>query len=166
MDGIRGITVKVCLDNIEISNTKIKAESGLLLSKLSNIALENELSGLEFACGIPGTVGGAVRMNAGAYGKEIKDILESTTFIDENFEIRSISNEENKFKYRSSRFVENKKEIVLSAVFNLEKKSKDEIKQEMQNNKKMRDGKQPINYPSAGSSFKRKERIYNCKINR
>ena len=163
MDGIRGITLKIDLNNIEVSGNKIKVESGVLLSKLANIALENELSGLEFSCGIPGTVGGAVRMNAGAYGNEVKDVLEETTYIDENLEIHTISNVENEFKYRSSRFVNNKKDIILSAVFALEKKEKELIKAKMEDYKNSRFEKQPIEFPSAGSSFKRKDEFITAK---
>ncbi len=151
------------MNNIEINEKKINAQCGVLLSKLANVALENELSGLEFICGIPGTLGGAVRMNAGAYGSEIKDVLEETTYIDENLNIRTISNNENEFKYRSSRFVNNKKDIILSAVFNLEKKNSDEIKAKMEEYKNSRCEKQPIEFPSAGSSFKRKNEFITAK---
>ena len=93
-------------------------------------------------------------MNAGAYGSEIKDVLESITYIDENLEIKTISNNEADFSYRNSRFVNNKKDIILSAVFKLERKDKNEIEQKMEKYKISRQEKQPIEIPSAGSSFK------------
>ena len=94
-------------------------------------------------------------MNAGAYGYEIKDILESTTYIDENLKIHTIDNNKNEFKYRSSRFVVNKKDIIVSAVLNLEKSNKEKIELQMKENKELRNKKQPVNLPSAGSTFKR-----------
>lgn len=126
-----------------------------MLSKISNEAYNKSLSGLEFAVGIPGTVGGGVKMNAGAYGREIKDILVNTTYINENLEITTINNEEHDFKYRHSRFNENKNDIIISSVWKLQKGSKEEIKAQMNENMKSRKEKQPINFPSAGSSFKR-----------
>lgn len=126
-----------------------------MLSKISNEAYNKSLSGLEFAIGIPGTVGGAIKMNAGAYGKEIKDILVNTTYIDKDLEIRTINNEEHDFKYRHSRFNENKSDIIISSIWQLQKGSKEEIKAQMDANMKSRKEKQPINFPSAGSSFKR-----------
>lgn len=129
--------------------------AGVLLSKISNEACNKGLSGLEFAVGIPGTAGGAIKMNAGAYGREIKDILISTTYINENLECITINNDEHDFKYRHSRFNENKKDVIVSSIWRLQKGSKEEIKAKMNENMKSRKGKQPINFPSAGSSFKR-----------
>ncbi len=167
MDGIRGITIKLDFKNIEIvDEIKIKAEAGALLSKLSNIALNNELTGLEFATGIPGALGGAIRMNAGAYGMEMKDIIDKVTYLDENLEIKTIGNEENEFGYRISRFAKNKKEIVISAVLKLSKGNKEEIKLKMDENMNSRKQKQPIDMPSAGSAFKRENRFYNCRAYR
>lgn len=126
-----------------------------MLSKISNEACNKSLSGLEFAIGIPGTVGGAVKMNAGAYGSEIKDILVNTTYIDKNLEIRTINNEEHNFKYRHSRFNENKSDIIISSIWQLQKGNKEEIRTQMDANMKSRKEKQPVNFASAGSSFKR-----------
>ena len=103
-------------------------------------------------------------MNAGAYGKEIKDALESTTYIDENLEIHTISNKENEFEYRNSRFVEHKKDIILSAIFNLKNGNKEQIELKMKEYKESRIKKQPINYPSAGSSFKRTGELITAKL--
>lgn len=126
-----------------------------MLSKISNEACNKGLSGLEFAVGIPGTVGGAIKMNAGAYGREIKDILVNTTYINENLECITINNEEHDFKYRHSRFNENKKDVIISSIWKLQKGNKEAIKANMNENMKSRKEKQPVNFPSAGSSFKR-----------
>lgn len=126
-----------------------------MLSKISNEACNRSLSGLEFAIGIPGTVGGGIKMNAGAYGSEIKDILVNTTYIDKDLEIRTINNEEHDFKYRHSRFNENKSDIIISSILQLKKGNKEEIRTQMDANMKSRKEKQPVNFASAGSSFKR-----------
>ena len=154
--GIRGVVLKLQLSNINfIENNLVNVEAGVLLSKISNIAYEKGLSGLEFACGIPGSIGGAVKMNAGAYGKEIKDVLISTTYLDKNLELHTINNKENKFDYRCSRFSYNKEDIIISATLKLKPDVKEKIKLEMDSNMKSRKEKQPINFPSAGSIFKR-----------
>ena len=161
MDGIRGITLKINFKDIEIiDGTKIKAGAGVLLTKLSNVALENSLTGIEFACGIPGTLGGAIKMNAGAYGSEIKDVLVSTTYLDEKLELHTITNEENEFSYRNSRFFKNKKDIIISAILNLEKGIKEDIELKINKDKESRKKNQPLDMPSAGSAFKRENRIY------
>ena len=129
----------------------------MLLSKIANLAYEKSLTGFEFASGIPGTLGGAIRMNAGAYGGEIKDVLVSTTYIDENLEIHTISNQENGFKYRHSRFIKNNRDIIISAVLQFTTGNKEEIRAKMDSNANLRKEKQPINYPNAGSTFKRGE---------
>ena len=107
-NGIRGMVLQLKLDEIKIDDTIIEAGSGALLSKVSKTAYENSLSGLEFASGIPGTIGGAITMNAGAYGGEFKDIVISTTYIDNNLNINTINNIQHKFEYRSSIFKNNK----------------------------------------------------------
>lgn len=127
----------------------------MLLSKIANVAYEHELTGLEFVAGIPGTMGGAVRMNAGAYGKEIKSIIYSTTYIDKNSKLRILNNLEHEFNYRTSRFSKNKNEIIVESIIKLERGNKAEIKQKMDDDKKSRGLKQPLQYPNAGSIFKR-----------
>ena len=113
--GIRGIVIKPDFKEIEfIDETTIKVGSGVLLSKIANVAYEHELTGLEFVAGIPGTMGGAVRMNAGAYGKEIKSIIYSTTYMDKNSKLGILNNIEHEFNYRTSRFSKNKNPISLS----------------------------------------------------
>lgn len=128
-----------------------------MLSKISKEVCKQDLSGLEFACGIPGTIGGAIRMNAGAYGGEMKDIVISTTYIDENLKLHTINNIENEFSYRNSRFIKNKRDIIVSAILQLKQGNEEEIRKKMNNNIKSRNEKQPINYPSGGSTFKRGE---------
>lgn len=110
---------------------------------------------MEFLAGIPGTIGGAVRMNAGAYGGEIKDILVKTTYLNENLEIKEFSNEAQKFSYRHSIFCENPDFIILETELKLEKDLEENINSRIDEMMKNRIEKQPINYPSAGSTFKR-----------
>lgn len=154
--GIRGIVVKPEFKEIEfIDEETIRVGAGVLLSKIANVAYEHELTGLEFAEGIPGTMGGAVRMNAGAYGKEIKSVIYSTTYIDKNSEVKIANKLEHEFDYRKSRFAKNKDEIIVESIIKLEKGNKAEIKQKMDDDKKSRKLKQPLQYPNAGSVFKR-----------
>ncbi len=129
----------------------------MLLSKISNEAYNKGLTGLEFAIGIPGSIGGAVRMNAGAYGNEIKDIVLSSEYLDKNLTLHKINNKDHEFKYRYSRFNENKSDIIISSVLQLKEGNKEEIKEKMNMNMNSRRKKQPINYPSGGSTFKRKD---------
>ena len=110
---------------------------------------------MEFLAGIPGTIGGAVRMNAGAYGGEIKDILVKTTYLNENLEIKEFSNEAQEFSYRHSIFCENPDFIILETELKLEKDLEENINSRIDEMMKNRIEKQPINYPSAGSTFKR-----------
>ena len=134
------------------------------MPKAANIAYENGLSGLEFACGIPGTIGGAIKMNAGANGGEMKDVVISTKYLDINaMEIIEIDNIEHNFDYRHSRF-SNKKDIIISSKLRLIKANKEEIKLKMEENNKSRREKQPINYPSAGSVFRRNKDFITAKL--
>ena len=155
--GIRGIVAKLDFNKIEIDSNSgiIKVSGDYSVSKLSRRCAENSLAGAEFLSGIPGTVGGAVRMNAGAFGGEIKDILVKTTYLDENFEIKEFSNEEQDLSYRHSIFCDNQKWIVLEAELKLEKDDKDTINYRIEELIKTRVEKQPMEYPSAGSTFKR-----------
>lgn len=138
--------------------------AGVLLSKLSNVALENKLTGMEFACGIPGTVGGAIRMNAGAHGKEMKDVINKVTYIDKDGKIYTIGNNECKFENRKSIFSRNHNYIILSAQIKLEHGNKEEITNKMNEHLIFRKEKQPISYPSAGSVFKRGENYISAKL--
>lgn len=162
--GIRGVTIKLNFENIMINNDEISVGSGFLITKLARIAYENSLSGLEFASGIPGTVGGAIKMNAGAYGGEFKDIVEETTYMDENLKIHTINNKQQEFSYRNSMFNTHDEFIILSTKFKLHKDNKDAIKKKMDENSESRKEKQPINYPNAGSIFKRKKEYIAAEI--
>ena len=124
---------------------------------------DEELSGLEGLSGIPGSVGGAVVMNAGAYGKEMKDVVLSTTCMDKNGKLYTFSNEEQEFSYRNSIF-QKKDYIIIETKLKLEYGKKDEIQKRMEEYFKSRKEKQPIEYPSAGSSFKRQEGIITAKL--
>lgn len=164
-EGIKGVTIKLEFKEYKyINDNTIEVGSGMLLSRLSNLVCEKGLTGMEFACGIPGTVGGATRMNAGAHGKEMKDIIVSTTYIDKECKICKINNPENKFGNRTSLFSMNKEYIIVSVEIKLEKGSKDNIKNKINENLKFRKEKQPINLPSAGSIFKRGENFFAAKL--
>lgn len=163
--GIRGVIIKIAdnFKNIEIDKDKIIVEAGALLSTISKKALKSSLSGFEFAGGIPGTIGGAVTMNAGAYGGEMKDVVEMVKCIDKDGNVINLSNEDMHFAYRKSR-VEEEHLIVLEVVLKLKKSSYDEIKIEMDQLNKKRTTKQPINLPSGGSTFKRPTGYYAAKL--
>ena len=154
-NGIRGIVGKIDFDKIEIDekNGKVIVSSDYPVSKLSRKCAKYGLSKMEFLAGIPGTVGGAVRMNAGAYGGETKDILERVTFLNENLEIKVLSNEELDFSYRHSIFCEKTKWIILEAELKLEKDLEENVNSRIDEMMKNRIEKQPINFPSARKYF-------------
>lgn len=137
-----------------LPNDEIFCEAGAMLKKLCKTALDSSLTGAEFAWGIPGTVGGAVFMNAGAYGEEIKMIIKECTFLDSDGEVKTYSADKLDLSYRKSLFSENGG-IILSAVFSLEKGDRAQIKAKMDDLLSRRKDKQPLEYPSAGSTFKR-----------
>lgn len=153
--GFKGIIIKIFknFNNIEANRNTIKAQAGATLSAISKFALEKSLSGFEFASGIPGTIGGGVCMNAGAYGGELKDIIKSVTVI-ENGKITKLKNSECQFEYRNSRILKEKL-TVLEAEIELKNGNREEILSKMKEINKTRNEKQPIEYPSAGSTFKR-----------
>ncbi|MBN1624814.1 MAG: UDP-N-acetylmuramate dehydrogenase [Clostridia bacterium] len=159
--GIRGVVVKISDNFCYISENGgvIRAQAGALLSTVAHKAMNNSLTGLEFASGIPGTVGGGVMMNAGAYDGELKDSLLYSVYMDGNGEIVRIGNEEHKFGYRSSIFSDNRF-IVLESTFGLEKGVRSEIKASMADLNKRRRDKQPLAIPNAGSTFKRPKGHY------
>ena len=153
--GFRGVVLSLKnVKNIYVDGEKIEAECGVMLKEVSDKAIENSLTGFEFACGIPGTIGGAVFMNAGAYDGEISKVIESAEVIDENCNIIRLSREELDFGYRSS-LVMKKGYTVLSAVFKLEKGQVKTLKELIEDLTNKRESKQPLEYPSAGSTFKR-----------
>ncbi len=161
--GFRGVIIKINkkmnVVKINYEKKEIWAEAGILLSVLANRALENNFSGMEFASGIPGTLGGAICMNAGAYGREIKDIFVSAEVLYKN-KIKIM--EDLKFDYRKSLI--NKNYVVLSAKIKLNAGSYDEIKSKMEEYKIKRKNSQPLNFFSAGSTFKRPKNNFAGKL--
>lgn len=160
--GVRGVIIHLAKDFSNISlleDNVIKADAGALLEDVCLFACENNLSGMEPLYGIPASVGGAVYMNAGAYNGEIKHVVSKVEFINDNDEIEVLTNEEAKFAYRNSYFMKNKG-IIVSAYFKLHPSSKEEIKKVMDDFLNRRIDKQPLDYPSAGSTFKRPENNY------
>jgi len=160
--GIRGIVIKISgkFNNYEIENNRIVVCAGMSMPRLSRIAMKNGLSGLEFACGIPGVIGGGIRMNAGAYGSEMSNVLVRTTYIDEDLNIKTIENEEHNFSYRYSIFKDHPEYVIVQTELELEKKDVNEIKDKIDGNTAARNEKQPLEYPNAGSTFKRPEGFY------
>ena len=163
--GIRGIVIELSdnFNNFEIEGNIIKAQSGALLSILGRNALRNSLTGIEFAAGIPGTLGGALAMNAGAYGGEMKDVVKSVRLMDTDGNIVEFTNEQMEFEYRRS-ILSRTDYIVLSAVMELKEGNVDEIKEVMADYSNKRTTKQPLNFPSAGSTFKRPEGHFAAKL--
>ncbi len=155
-DGIRGVVLVISDDSITVDGDIITASAGAKLSKLCNAALKSGLSGFEFGYGIPGSVGGAVYMNAGAYDGEIKQVIVSATSITRDGEIKTRTAEELLLGYRTSVFKQND-EIILSAKFKLIPAEKDGVKAKMDDYLSRRKDKQPLEFPSAGSTFKRPE---------
>lgn len=156
--GLDGVTI--CTERMQkhelLSSDEIVCEAGLALSRLCLFAQANGLSGLEFAYGIPGSVGGAVFMNAGAYGGEMRDALSTVTSVDSDGRLHVHAVDDLQLGYRTSVFQENG-ETVLSAVVRLTKGDPDEIRSKMDEILQRRKDKQPLNFPSAGSAFKRPE---------
>lgn len=163
--GIRGIVIKLNKNykKIKVQEDKIYCSSGVTLTAASRAAREASLAGLEFANGIPGSIGGAVTMNAGAYGGEMKDVVHKVRAIDKDNEIVEYDNEEMNFRYRSSR-VQDEGLIVLGAEFKLEPCDEDKIKERMADLTQKRVSKQPIEKASGGSTFKRPEGYYAAKL--
>ena len=163
--GYRGVIIQIYkeMNAIEVNGEEIKVQAGALLSRIGATALEAELAGFEFASGIPGTMGGAVVMNAGAYGGEMKDIIKTVTVLTPDGEELVLGNEELELGYRTS-IIAKKGYIVLEAVVSLEKGSREAIKARMDELKVQRTTKQPLEYPSAGSTFKRPEGHFAGKL--
>jgi UDP-N-acetylmuramate dehydrogenase len=163
--GFRGAIIQIYknMSEVKITGEEVWAESGILLSSLSNKLMNEHLTGFEFAGGIPGTLGGAIYMNAGAYGGEIKQILISADVIDEYGNMITLTNEELKLDYRRS-ILQEKGYIVLNAKLKLQKGNIDEIKERMRYLTEQRKAKQPLEMPSAGSTFKRPQGYYAGKL--
>ncbi|WP_085505851.1 UDP-N-acetylmuramate dehydrogenase [Thalassobacillus devorans] len=153
--GIRGIVINLKhLDKISSEGNTVVAQSGARIIDASYYALEQHLSGLEFACGIPGTVGGALYMNAGAYGGEIKDVLDYAYVVDKEGNLVKRLASELDLDYRTSNIPDNG-DIVVEATFNLKPGNYEDIKAVMDDLTYKRESKQPLEYPSCGSVFKR-----------
>lgn len=157
-EGIKGIVAKITMDDIKIekkeSCVEVLVESGAVMGAISYKFFQDEITGFEELSGIPGTIGGAIRMNAGAHGKEMKDIVVSTTYMDMEGNIHTITNKEHKFEYRSSIFAKNKW-IILETKLKLQHGRKEQIKEKMDKYANWRKEHQPLELPNAGSTFKR-----------
>ena len=164
MEGLE-VVIKIAdnFNHFEVKDKTVFAQSGALLSFMGKAVLNNNLTGFEFAAGIPGTLGGAIAMNAGAYGGEMKDMVKSVRLMDEEGNIFELKNEEMEFGYRKS-ILSKKDYIVLSAILELQEGNHDEIKNRMRELTKSRVTKQPLNLPSAGSTFKRPEGHFAAKL--
>ena len=167
-NGVRGIVLKICIENIEIndfqSKTIVTVGAGVLLGKLAHVLLKESISGFEFASGIPGTIGGAVRMNAGAYGTEFKDIVLETTCMNQEGKIIVLSNKEQNFNYRKSIFCDNSYIILETKLLLVRVDNNQIIADKMNEYKNSRLEKQPIEFPSAGSTFKRGADFITAKL--
>ncbi|MCI8760007.1 MAG: UDP-N-acetylmuramate dehydrogenase [Clostridia bacterium] len=165
--GIKGITLMIKLEKIELQEKgetiEITVGAGEKLGKLAQICLNKEITGLEELSGIPGTIGGAIRMNAGAHGREMKDIVKKVKCIDYQGREKEFTKEELQFDYRSSIF-KKEKYIILETTLALQKGDKQEIKAKMEEYASYRREKQPIEYPSAGSTFKRGNDFITAKL--
>lgn len=170
-NGIRGLVINYASSNFEIIDAnkvdeyKIKVDSGVKNGVFAQFLLKNELTGFEFAAGIPGTIGGAIYMNAGAFGGEIANIVESVTYISlKDLKIYTLKNEQCEFAYRTSIFEQDEDKIILEAIFNFKKGKKEEIAQKMDEFRNKRLSSQPLDKPSAGSTFKRGENFITAKL--
>jgi len=156
-NGISGVVIKICggMGSVEVDKNTITAQAGVSLTRLTQVACSSGLTGLEFATGIPGTIGGAIVMNAGAYDHEIKEVVVSTAYLDEKGKLGTLTGiREHKFGYRSSIFQENDW-IILESEFRLKPGDTNEIRSQMESITRKRKRKQPLDFPSAGSAFKR-----------
>lgn len=154
--GIRGVVLKLgnALNGLVIEGTRIRVEAGVLLSRLATAAADAGLTGLEFASGIPGSLGGAILMNAGAYGGEIGNLVRTVTVVDPNGQVRNLDREQMDFRYRHSVVMETG-DIILSATLELAPDDPEAIHERIRDLTQKRITKQPLNFPSAGSTFKR-----------
>ncbi len=164
--GIRGVVIQIGAEFAEVEvgeDNTIWVQAGCLLSKVASAAMEHALTGMEFAAGIPGTIGGAVMMNAGAYGGEMKDIIECVTVLTPDGEVQIIPQDQMEFGYRES-IISKRNYIVLEAKLHLNKGVREEISMKMKELNEARRKKQPLEYPSAGSTFKRPEGYFAGKL--
>lgn len=167
-NGFSGIVIKINIDTITIldkteDEIHIKAGAGLRLKKLCEFIADLSYGDVAKIYGIPGSIGGGIIMNAGAYGLEMKDILESVTYIDENFEVKELKKEDLELSYRNSVFT-NKENIILYGVFKFKKVDKEKQLEEMEEILGKREKNQPLDFPSAGSVFKRGKGFITSKL--
>lgn len=164
-EGYHGVVIQIYknMNQVTVDGTRIYAQAGALLSTVSKKAMEEGLTGMEFASGIPGTLGGAAVMNAGAYGGEMKDILVSVTVMTDEGEQKVLKAEELNLGYRTS-IIKERGYIVLDVVLQLQVGDRDTIRNRMEELKVQRVIKQPLEYPSAGSTFKRPEGYFAGKL--
>jgi len=164
--GIRGLVIQLAehFAQAHVVGAKIRATAGCLLSSLSKLAAHHSLTGLEFAVGIPGSLGGAIYMNAGAYGGEIKQCVVETDYIDTSGNLHTLVGDEHKFRYRGSFFTDNPGNIILRTRIKLSQGEKEQIQERMRDLMERRNASQPLQYPSAGSFFKRPEGHYAGKL--
>lgn len=163
--GYPGVILQIsdACQQIEAEENRLQVQAGAALSKVALFAMERGLEGLEFAAGIPGTVGGGVVMNAGAYGGEMKQVVESVRVLSSEGEILTLDNDTMEFGYRTS-IIRNRNFTVLSVTFWLREGNREEIRARIEDFQKRRMEKQPLNYPSAGSTFKRPEGYFAGKL--
>jgi len=163
--GYRGVVIRLgeAFGKVTAQGSRISAGAGAMLGTAAKAALERGLSGLEFASGIPGTIGGAVRMNAGAYGGEMAQIVESVEVMGMDGEILTLDNETMEFGYRTSA-IKNRPYVVMNVVMKLQEGDTEQIRERMQELSEKRREKQPLDYPSAGSTFKRPEGNFAGKL--
>lgn len=164
-EGYKGIIISMLgsMSDISVDGDLIYAQAGALNSQVARVAKDNSLTGLEFAAGIPGTVGGAMIMNAGAYDGEMAGVVKSVDILNKNGEVMTLTNSEMDFGYRHSA-IKNSGHIVLGASFKLQKGDVASIEAKMQDFASRRREKQPLEYPSAGSTFKRPEGLFAGKL--
>lgn len=164
-NGVRGVVAKICTNSYEfLDEETIRVDAGMLNVKVSMILVEHSLTGFEFASGIPGTIGGAVKMNAGAYGSQMSDVVVKTKYIDlKDMQIKEINNTEQKFEYRKSLF-STMPSIIIDTTLQLKKAEKEEIQKKISKNNESRKTKQPIEKPSAGSTFKRGKNFITAQL--
>ena len=163
--GFRGVVIQLYknFDGLQIEGATVTAKAGAMLIRVAKEAGKAGLTGLEFASGIPGTIGGAMVMNAGAYGGEMKDVVKAVTVLTKDGEIKTLTGEEMNFRYRGS-VVEDEGYIVLEAVMELQHGNLEDIQARIEELSVQRKTKQPIEYPSAGSTFKRPEGYFAGKL--
>lgn len=160
-----GVIIKLdCFDKITVFKNIIRAEAGTSLIKLTNLAMKKSLAGLEFASGIPGTVGGAIFMNAGAYKSDMGYIVKSIKVLTPNFEVITMTNKELKFHYRTSFLQKNPNYICLEATLQLEHGDKEALQEVTKDRRERRLASQPLEYPSAGSVFRNPENMFAGKL--